>query len=289
MSLKVGIIGGTSKIGISIAKELASSDFELTALSRNILKAKLVLPNSVSLMEGDLRDKLSLEKFCANVEQVFLNLSVKSNEEENSFHAESEGLKNFLEIAIRKKIKRIYFVSSLLGNFWGKNQADWWVLKTRWEAIQLVKNSGIPFTIFYPSVFMEFFSEIPRIGNKILIGRSPIPKMHFISASDFGKMLKVSIQQNHSENKEYSVQGLDALSFSEATRIFVENLKSEKLSIIKLPMIILKFLGLFYIEWRYYFKFLQTLDSYSEKFQSLESRRELGKPMLSLIEFAKKN
>jgi hypothetical protein len=287
LSLRLGIIGGTSKIGISIVRELASSDFELITFTRNILKAKLVLPNSISLMEGDLQDKFSLENFCSNVDIVLLNLSANWSEEENSFHAESQGLKNFLEIANRKKIKKIYFVSSLFGNLQGLSKSDWWVLKIEQDAIKLVKSSGIPYSIFYTSIFMEFFLEIPKMGNTIYLSGNSDKKYFFVSASDFGKMLKVSVQQNHSENKEYFIQGLEAFSFSEATKIFIQNYKTKKLKLVKLPRLVLNLFGLLDTRWKYFVKFLQNFDMYSEKFQSEESQIELGKPSTRLQNFSK--
>ena len=56
---------------------------------------------------------LDIENFLNNVEAVHLNLSIKPGGE-GELHTEDQGLKLFLEVAKRKNIKRISYISSLL-------------------------------------------------------------------------------------------------------------------------------------------------------------------------------
>ncbi|GCC49884.1 hypothetical protein SanaruYs_00980 [Chryseotalea sanaruensis] len=63
-----------------------------------------------------------------------------------------------MQFAKQKKIKRIGFISSPIMNYQGMNNFNWWVFDVKRKAVDMVKQSGIPYTIFYPSTFMDNFN-----------------------------------------------------------------------------------------------------------------------------------
>jgi len=156
------------------------------------------------------------------------------------------------------------------------------------EAVSLVRNSGIPYTIFYPSTFMENFMSTYRAGNRVLLAGKSEHKMYFISGEDYGRQVARSFQVLKTENKEYVVQGLEGFTADEAAEEFRKHHTSEKLTISKAPLGLLKLLGTFSQKINYGAHIIEALNKYPEKFESEKTWEELGKPVVTLKAFAKK-
>ena len=283
---KIGVIGATGMLGRPVVNALLVAGFEVYAMVRDIIQAKIVLPIGVHLVVGDIGNPVEIENFLNQVEAIHLNLSINHDEIRGEFHTEDQGLKLLLEIAKRKKIKRISFLSSLVMNYQGTNGFDWWVFNIKLGAVKEIKNSGIPYSIFYPSTFMENFLNIQKAGNKIQLSGHSRSKMYYIAGEDYGRQVANSFKVLSEENRDYPVQGLKGYNADEAAKIFVKFYKKEKLKIQKTPFFILKFLGKFSPKFFYASKIIDALNNYQERFQSELTWKELGKPILTLEEFA---
>ncbi len=283
---KVGIIGATGMLGKPVVNALLATGFDVYAMVRNIIQARIELPIGVQLIVGDMGNPIDIENFLNNVEAVHLNLSIKHEEWQGEFHTEEQGLKLFLEIAKRKNIKRISYLSSLVMNYQGVNEFDWWVFNIKLNAVKQIKNSGIPYTIFYASSFMENFLNVQKQGSKVLLAGTSHFKMYYISGEDYGRQVANSYKILREENRDYPVQGLNAFTADEAARVFVRFYKKEKLKIQRIPLFLLRFLGKFSPKFFYASKITEALNNYSEKFQSELTWKELGKPILTLEEYA---
>lgn len=283
---KIGIIGATGMLGKPVVNALLTSGYEVHAMVRDIIKAKIELPIGVHLVVGDIGNPVDIENFLINVEAVHLNLSIKPDETRGEFHTEEQGLKLFLDIAKRKNIKRISYLSSLVMNYQGMDGFDWWVFKIKLEAVRQIQNSGIPYTIFYPSTFMESFLNLQKAGNKIQLAGTSNHKMYYIAGQDYGKQVANSYKILKEENRDYPVQGLNGYIADEAVKIFIRYYKKEKLKIQKAPLFLIKFLGKFNPKFFYVGKIVEALNKYPEKFQSELTWKELGKPILTIEEYA---
>jgi len=283
---KIGIIGATGMLGKPVVNALLTSGFEVYAMVRDIIQAKIELPIGVHLVVGDISNPVTIENFLTNVEAVHLNLSVKPNETLGEFHTEEQGLKLFLEIARRKNIKRISYLSSLVMNYQGTNGFDWWVFRIKIEAVRQIKNSGIPYTIFYPSSFMENFLNIQKAGSKIQLAGTSKQKMYYIAGQDYAKQVANSYKLLKEENRDYPVQGSKGYIADDAAKIFIRYYKRENLKIQKAPLFLIKLLGKFSPKFFYVGKIIEALNNYPEKFQSELTWKELGKPILTIEEFA---
>ncbi len=283
---KIGIIGSTGMLGKPVVNALLATGFEVYAMVRDIIKAKIELPIGVQLIVGDMGNPLDIENFINNVEAVHLNLSIKHEEWQGEFHTEEQGLKLFLEIAKRKNIKRISYLSSLVMNYQGTNGFDWWVFKIKLDAVRQVQNSGIPYAIFYPSTFMESFLNVQKMGNKIQLAGTSHFKMYYIAGEDYGRQVANSYKILREENRDYPVQGLQAHNADDAAKIFIRYYKKERLKTQKMPLFILRFFAKFSPKFYYASKIVEALNNYPEKFQSEFTWKELGKPILTLEEYA---
>jgi uncharacterized protein YbjT (DUF2867 family) len=283
---KIAIIGATGMLGKPVTRALAQNGFKITALVRDRLKANL--PEGINKIDGDVANVRSLERLLTDQDALYINLSIKQHEKEADYHTESEGLKNILAVAKTKNLKRIVFLSSIVMRYQGMNGFHWWAFDIKQRAVQMVKESGIPFTIFYPSNFMDNFHTTYRRGNRLLLAGTSSQKMWWISAEDYAKQVAASLKTPAAENRDYVVQGPEAYTADEAAEIFIQQYPHKKLSISKAPLGLLKFLGKFNQKINYGYHIIEALNNYPEQFEAEETWKDLGRASTTLRLFAKK-
>lgn len=284
--MKILFIGATGMLGKPVAAQLIRSGFDVTLLARDEAKAKSLFP-STKVVRGDVFDKSSLVKAFSQADGVYMNLSVKQSSKEKDPQPEREGIDNIISAAKETSVKRLACLSSLVHFYEGMNGFSWWSFRIKNSAAKKIKDSGIPYTIFYPSSFMETIPYQMMRGNKVgMVGRSEAP-MWFIAASDYAKQVARSFELAGNENKEYNIQGPEAFTFDEAAKIFIANYKKAKLSTLRAPMGVMKFLGIFIPKFNYGWHICEALNKYPEKFDSQQTWNELGKPGTRLADYAK--
>jgi uncharacterized protein YbjT (DUF2867 family) len=280
---KIAIIGATGMLGKPVTIELVNSGFEVTALARDQVKAKRLLPEDVKIVQADLRDIESLKRGLRDQNALYLSLAVAPRDRSHDFHAEAEGLSNVLMAARFTSIKRIAYLSALIQD---RNENDWWVIEVWRSAIAQIKSSGIPYTIFYASNFMETLSHRHvQVGLLALTGRSHY-RNFWIAGKDYGRQVARSLETARAENRDYFVQGPEPLTYDEAAHRFAINYK-KKLVVVRIPLALLKWLGAFSQTMDFNFHIMHAVLSYPEEFKAGETWKELGRPSTTIEEFAK--
>ena len=286
---RIAIIGATGMLGQPVAKAFIDAGFDVTLFVRALPKARQVFGNSVKLVEGDLQDTASLKQLLEGQEGLYLNLSVKQTSSQTQFQPEREGLDNILQLAKQAGLKRIGYLSSLAHLYQGQNGFSWWVFDIKKEAVEKIKNSGIAYTIFYPSTFMESFDKgAYRLGNSIALAGTSKHKMFLIAGSDYGKQVVNAFQLNNG-NQDYVVQGPEGFTADEAASFYVENYKRNKVKIKKAPMGMLRFLGQFSNKFSYGANIVEALNNYPEKFEAARTWQELGTPQTTFMEYIRRS
>lgn len=286
MSKKIAIIGATGMLGKPVAKAFCNSGYDVTVLVRNVVKAKNLLPENIRIVEGDIRNTSDLQKLLSDNDYLYLSLNIKQDEKPSDFHAEEQGLANILQVAKACGTKRIGFISSLVMNYQGTNGFNWWVFVLKHKAVAMIKESGIPYTIFYPSAFMDNFHSTYRQGKRLLLAGESRERMYFIAGADFARQVVRSFDQLTTENREYAIQGPEAFTSDEATLVFQKFYTKEKLSISRAPLGLLKFLSVFSQKIDYGVHIIEALNNYPEKFEAQKTWEDLGKPTTTLKDFA---
>jgi nucleoside-diphosphate-sugar epimerase len=279
------VIGATGLLGKPVTKALINAGFNVSIMVRNEVSAKRDFPTA-KILKGDLKDLTDVEKAMQGQDAVYLSLSAKQTEKESEFHTEQKGIDNILQIAKRLNIKRLAYLSSIVHLYQGMNDFDWWVFRIKQDAVRKIKESGIPYTIFYPSTFMESIFYQSKQGNKIALGGKSEYPLWYIAADDYGKQVANSFKILKEQNREYFVQGLEAFTQDQAARVFIENYPKEKLGTMHAPMWIMKLMGVFSQKFNYGYYIVEALNKYPETFKAQKTWDELGKPSITLKDFA---
>jgi len=281
---KILFIGASGMLGKPVALELIRAGFQLTLLARDIEKMEKLFPK-IPIVKGDVFDISSLEEAMKGQEIVYLNLSVDQSSKKNDKQTEREGIQNILEAAKKTGVKRIAYLSSLIKNYEGMNGFNWWSFQIKQAAVDAIKRSGLNYSIFYPSTFMECLDQQMLQGSRVMLaGKSEAP-MWFIAGKDYGKQVAWALKKAGNDNQEYNVQGLEPFTFDQAAKVFCDNYKSP-VKMMKAPLAPIKFLGLFNQKMNYAYHICDALNKYPEKFESENTWNDLGKPTITLADYA---
>ena len=281
---KILFIGATGMLGKPVTLELLRAGFQVTLLARDVEKMQKVFPN-ISVAKGDVFDESSLESAMKGQEVVYINLSIAQTSKKNEPQPEREGINNIIAAAKKTGIKRIAYLSSLIKNYQGMNGFSWWSFEIKQAAVDAIKKSGLNYSIFYPSTFMECLDQQMLQGSRVMLaGKSEAP-MWFIAGKDYGKQVAWALKKEGEDNQEYNVQGLEPFTFDQAAKVFCDNYKSP-VKTMKTPLGPIKFLGLVNQKMNYVYHVCDALNKYPEKFESEKTWNDLGKPTITLADYA---
>jgi nucleoside-diphosphate-sugar epimerase len=280
---KILFIGASGMLGKPVALELMRAGFPVTFLARDVEKLQKLFPNA-AVVKGDVFDIASLEAAMAGQEIVYLNLSVAQSSKKTEPQPEREGINNIIEAAKKTNIKRIVYLSSLIKNYEGMNGFKWWAFQIKQAAVDAIKKSGLNYSIFYPSTFMECLDKQMLQGTRLMLaGKSEAP-MWFIAGKDYGVQVAWAMKKAGDSNQEYVVQGLEPYTSDEAAKVFIQNVKSN-IKIMRAPLAPLKYLGIFNQRMNYAYHICEALNKYPEKFESENTWNDLGKPSTTLADY----
>ena len=282
--MKIAMFGATGMIGKPVAEQLIKNGHVLTVLVREGEGGRVT--KGSNLVVGDLIIKKEVMKVLKGMEGIYISLSVAQSSKKKNWQPEREGIDLILQVAKDENIKVIGYLSSLLQNYQGMNGFDWWVFDIKHRAYQKVKNTPIPSIVFRPSSFMENFENSMRRGKSISLAGESKHTMYWIAAKDYGKMVSTAFTNFDGSSKEYAIQGTEALNVDDAAEIYTKHHEKEKLKISKVPLGMLKFMGNFISPVNYTYNIITAMNNYPEKFHGIAVWEELGKPEITLKEFA---
>lgn len=133
------------------------------------------------------------------------------------------------------------------------------------------ESSDIDIGIYYsedkPFDMESFDKGAYRQGNNIVLAGTSKHKMFLIAGSDYGKQVVRAFELNNG-NHEYIIQGQEGYTADEAAKFYISNYTKKRIGIMKVPIEILKFLGLFNNKFNYGANAVEALNNYSEKFET---------------------
>ncbi|GAB3964871.1 hypothetical protein GCM10028806_03090 [Spirosoma terrae] len=286
--MRIGVFGATGMLGKPVAEELIHAfGSSVRLIARDRLKTQQLFPNT-DVVAGDLQRIDSLVNALQGVDTVYLNLSIRQTEAEIDFHTEGQGLQHLIQAAKLTGVRRIAYLSSIIIRYQGMNGFRWWVFAIKQQAIRLLKESGIPYSIFYPSCFMDSLNTTQRIGPFVLLVGQSAVRPWYVSARDYGKQVVRALQiAGDNQNQEYMIQGPEAVTQQEAAERFVRAYRKEKLFLLTTSPLLLKIARRFSAQANYGWHITEALNHYPEVFEADQTWSDLGKPETTVEQFAR--
>lgn len=264
------IIGATGMLGEPVAKRL-QSNFKIRLLVRNIEKSKNIFGNDYEYFVGDIFNNDSLEKAMDNCYGVHINLSGE---------IEQTGTEAIVEMAKRKNIQRITYIS---GTSVCKDTIWFPLEKRKYYAEQAIISSGIPYTIFCPTWFMESLPKYVKGNKAFIFGKQP-NLYHFIAAEDYAKMVLTAYQKDEAKNKRFIVHGKEGFLFKQALEMLIREIHPSIKLVSVMPFLMARLVAFLggKKDMKEVVGLMQFFEKVGEKGNPKETYEILGMPEISL-------
>lgn len=212
------VTGATGFLGNHLVKALVENGYRVRALVRDLSKGERLKNQGVDLVKGDMTDPESLKEATKGVETVINLVGIISGGERLYKAIHTEGTRNLVRSAKDNGAKRFIYISA---NGASRDGATAY-FRTKWEAEEEVRSSGLGYTIFRPSVL---FGPNDAFVNQIAFGMKLSPvfpvfgsgeyKLQPLFVADLAQCIVKSISEPKALNQTIEMGGPDAISFNE--------------------------------------------------------------------------
>ncbi len=218
--MKILVTGATGFVGREILQQLHSSGHAIRVLARdaNSLSAKNAASRcNAEIHAGDVLRPVTLESGMTGIDAVIHLVGIISEVAEQTFeHVHTDGTRNIVTAAKRAGVKRFVQMSALGTR---PNAASRYH-QTKWAAEELVRASGLDWTIFRPSIiygpgdlFVNLFANMSRLSPVIPVMGSGQGKLQPVPVRDVARCFVQSLTEPRSIGQTYNVCGRDAFTF----------------------------------------------------------------------------
>jgi uncharacterized protein YbjT (DUF2867 family) len=279
------VIGGTGMLGKPVAQQLKADGFNVRLLARSIEKARSMLGEGYEFVKGDFEDAASLKSAMTGCDGV--HISIKGGPKDSDFErVDHLGVRRIAETAKAVGMGRVTLISAYAVS---EEKADTPESRSKFKGEAALKASGVPYTIFRCSWFMETLPMFVQGKNISLIGKQIHP-LHWVAAQDYARMASKSYQTEETLNKELYIFGPEAHTMGDAMKIYTEIAAPDvKVSPVSTKM--LSFLGMlsFNTEWKSMSTLMGHYERHGEDGSPEEANLLLGAPTITLKEWCEKN
>lgn len=237
MYRKVFLTGGTGFVGTEVLKELVKNKYKVKVLTHS--QKHKVSSKAVEIVNGSVTDIDSLANSVKGCDAI-INLVGIIREVPwkgvtfQKLHVEAT--RNMIKVAKENKVRRLIHMSANGAKPHGTKYQT-----TKYRAEQLIKNSGLEYTIFRPSIiFGEHDNFINKLSRQMRFGIAPYignGNYHLqpVSVRAVAKAFAKSINNKKAFNKIYHLSGPDVCTYKELLGM-VANAINKKIIEIPVPV-----------------------------------------------------
>jgi len=278
------VIGGTGMLGKPVAQQLKVDGFNVRLLARNPEKAQKLFGNGYEIIKGDVDNAAVLRTALSGVDGV--HISLKGGPTEADFdRMDHIATRDIAQAAKELGVGRVTILSAYAV---GEEKADTPESRSKVKGEAALKSSGVPYTIFRASWFMETLPLFIQGKSISLIGNQIHP-LHWIAAEDYARMVSKSYQTDETLNKELYIFGPEAYTMGEAMKIYMSIAAPEvKISAISTKMLSVMGVLTFNSEWKSMAVLMTHYEKHGEDGVPDEANRLLGAPTTTLKEWCNK-
>ncbi|RNB52545.1 complex I NDUFA9 subunit family protein [Brevibacillus gelatini] len=247
--MKVFLTGATGFVGKGVLQRLLADGHDAVCLARpgskDKLRAERTGPGRVYLAEGDILDVESLKSAMAGCEAVIHLVGIIREQPGKGITFSKihvEGTKNVLEAAKQAGVRRFIHMSAL----GSRPNATSAYHRTKYEAEQLVRASGIPYVIFQPSVifgpgdeFVNMLADLVRMPATPVIGDGSYP-LQPVARKTVADVFVQALSLPDATNQTFETGGPDRLTYAEILDAIGEAIGKKRVRKIHIPLALIK-------------------------------------------------
>lgn len=226
---RVLVTGGTGFVGRSVVRWLVSTGHDVRCLVRSTSALDPMAGRSVEYWRGDVTDPASLPPALEDVDVVVHLVAIIREQPTRGITFERinvQGTRNLVDAARKAEVRRFIHISAI----GVRPDPDFPYWNTKWQGEQAVRRSGLPWTVFRPSLVVgeggEFLDRLRDLVLRPPAGLFPGPpivpvlgdgKVQFqpIYVEDLARCIAQAAGEASSEDKVYTVGGPDILTYEQ--------------------------------------------------------------------------
>src|SRR5262245_44995884 len=220
------VVGATGPVGLGgeICRLLRAAGRPTRALVRPTSDARRVeglRQAGVDLVQGDLKDRRSLQAACRDVRTIISTASmmVSRQPDDTVERVDGQGHADLIDVAKAGGVESFVYTS-----FSGRIDRSFPFRNAKRDVEGHLKASGLAYTILRPAFYMEVWLT-PIGGFDYLNGRATIfgeghNKISWLSFYDVGRFALMCLDSDAARNAMFELGGPDALSPLEVVQIF---------------------------------------------------------------------
>lgn len=286
MTKQLTVIGAAGFLAVPVIKQLLNRGVQIKAVVRDPAKAKEQLPAGVEVVQADVSDVGSLKKALKGSSTLYITLNTTSLDTNLPFHAEREGVINIVEAAKSTGVKHIMQIMGidLLHKEFALDGMEYLTNRIREPGLEAIRHSGIAYTFFHCSFFLDSFPVFIQDGVFTIMGNYQHP-VYYTNTNDLAKNIFNAIDNPAAFNQAFAVQGKEGMNFVEAAKQFVaEYDPSIKVEVYPLETVFE--LGMPKEQETFMHHMLSYVEQLSEQAVSQKTWQLLGEPEQNIASFA---
>jgi len=250
--------------------------------TRNVARATTQLPAGCEFVEGDLRDNDALSRAMRDARAVYINLAAPMGGRPPAFEPERDGTRRIVDAAREVDVPHLLRISAM-----GVDDAAdrWWSARHKLEADEAIMTSGLPWTIFRPTWFMESLATM-RSGDKVISFNLGDTKLRWIAGDDYARQVVAATDRPESRERIYYPQGPELVGVDEAIRRFARACSPPR-RVRRIPLWPIRLAGLFSGKARY---LVRLLDMTRRDFARLDREQfetDLPEPTMAIEDYVR--
>lgn len=226
------IAGGTGFIGQHLLKALKQGNYAVRCLARTEERAELCRKTGLDAVTGDITDRESLKGKLKGIEMVVHLVGIIEEHAGMTFEkVHVEGTRNLVDEAKKAGVRHFFFQSALGASL----KSDAVYQRTKAEAEEILRDSGIPYTIFRPSLvigerdgFTEKLKELIRVGPFVPIPGTGKARFQPLYIEDWVRCFLGIMGRDEAIGKIYEFGGPEHLTYNELVMQLMEVMNIKK-------------------------------------------------------------
>lgn len=213
------MLGGTGHYGRHIVRSLAAKGVPVRVLTRNVARARGVLPETVELTEGGLESPDAVARALQGIDRMAVAVSAFSRDQIRRMVAvERDAVIAALDRAAAAGVRRVVYLSVFdiqPQKMPGRMHLDTATVKQDVEAY--LRSSDLNWTVLGAPPSMELFFATVHGGRMMVPGGGPA-SLPTISPVDVGEIAAQAVLRDDLGGQRIRLAGPEPLSFPEAAR-----------------------------------------------------------------------
>jgi len=238
------IAGASGFAGSHLTDSLAAKGLRFKCIARSQSSSDSLSKKCAEVISGDITDASSLSGALSSEDMVIHLVGIMEENGASTFrNVHVDGTRNLVDEAVRAGVKHFFYQSAL-----GADRNSWSdYLRTKEEAEDIVRQSGLPYTIFRPSLiigpwdgFTKKLVDIIKLSPVIPIPGNGMARFQPVYVKDWVRCLEKVIEKPEDFSGSFDIAGPEHLTYKEIVSELAKALGSLK-PFVSLPLGFMKF------------------------------------------------